>query len=514
MNQPQTRAERTQYGETSTYTDVMAFVDALFERASVHVETLGTSSQGRALPLLVLSHPRVTTPAEARALGRPVVYVQANIHAGEVEGKEAVLALARDLSANAGANVLDHVVLIVVPIYNADGNEAFKSQSVNRAEQNGPEQVGQRPNGMGLDLNRDYLKAEAPETRASLVAFARWNPDVFVDLHTSDGSYHGYALTYSPSLDPAATFGGRYAADVMLPAIRERMRSEHHFETFDYGNFSQTFDDDLLHYPKPGWFTYDWRPRFGTNYFGLRGRISILSEAFSHDDFQIRVGATRAFVEEILTYTGVHANDILALGRRADAALAPSASPPSVPLRAQLDSHPPQLPVLVERLEAGAAGVRLEAGLPVGIKRTRRFESQTMPVVRAYEAILSRPLPRAYALDRVSAAVLDNLRLHGIAIESTMTAHTATVESFSITARTFAPSAFQGHQTLELEGRWSAAVTSLPTGTLIVRTSQPLGLVALRLLEPQSGDGLVTWNFFDEAPVGTTFPVRRVIALD
>ena len=518
MKPPQTRAERTNYTETSTYADVTSFVDAIATRASVHVETFGMTSQGRALPLLVLSHPRVRTPEEARALGRPIVYVQANIHAGEVEGKEAVLALVRDLSSTDGPGVLDRIVLIVVPIYNADGNDAFKSQTINRTEQNGPASVGQRPNGMGLDLNRDYMKAEAPETRASLAAFARWNPDVFVDLHTSDGSYHGYALTYSPSLDPAASFGGRYAAEHMLPAIRERMRSAHGFETFDYGNFSQTFDDDLLHYPKPGWYTYDWRPRFGTNYFGVRGRIAILSEAFSHDDFATRVAATRAFVEEILGYVGTHADAIRELSRRADATLATwatQADPPEIPLRARLDSHPPSLPVLVERLEAGPAGVHLEPGLPTGIKRTRIFESQIMPVVRAYEPTLSRRLPRAYLLDAVPANVLENLRLHGISIETTTRAHNATVESFTVTAQTVASAAFQGHHVRELTGVWQAAQRAVPAGSTIVRTGQPLGIVAMQLLEPESGDGLVTWNFFDaQTDVGQTFPVRRLTALD
>ena len=512
MNLPQTRAERTNFSETSTYADVVSFVDALGER--VHVETLGTTSQGRVLPLVVASHPRVSTPQEARALGRPIVYVQANIHAGEVEGKEAVLALVRDLTASAGPSVIDRVVLVVVPIYNADGNEAFEPQALNRKEQNGPELVGQRPNGMGLDLNRDYLKAEAPETRASLAAFARWNPDVFVDLHTSDGSYHGYALTYSPALDPAAVDGGRYAAETMLPAIRERMRSNHGFETFDYGNFSQTFDDDLLHYPKPGWFTYDWRPRFGTNYFGLRGRIAILSEAFSHDDFRTRVAATRAFVEEILAFAGDHGAEIRAVGARADARLAATEAP-LVPLRAQLHRDPEPLPVLVERLEAGPAGVRLEPGLPPGIKRTHRFESQPMPVARAYESTLARPMPRAYALDAVPAGVRDNLRLHGIAVEVTTLAHAVTIESFTVTDRVVASTPFQGHRTVEVNGTWTRARTTLPAGSTIVRTSQPLGLVAMRLLEPESGDGLLTWNFFDAASaIGQIFPVRRITALD
>ncbi|MBA3657902.1 MAG: hypothetical protein H0W69_11185, partial [Gemmatimonadaceae bacterium] len=206
LNSPRTRAEATGFRETSRYADVIAFIDSLHDRP-LTFGSIGKTSEGRAIPYIIASYPQVSTPDEARALKRPIVYVQANIHAGEVEGKEALLALVRDLSAAPRPNVLDSIVLIAVPIYNADGNERFASQSVNRTEQNGPELVGVRANGQGLDLNRDYIKAEAPETRASLVMFNTWDPDVFVDLHTTDGSYHGYALTYAPPLHPSAPLG-------------------------------------------------------------------------------------------------------------------------------------------------------------------------------------------------------------------------------------------------------------------------------------------------------------------
>ena len=227
--------------------------------------------------------------------------MQANIHAGEVEGKEALLALVRDLATTRN-NVLDSIVLIAIPIYNADGNERFKPQSVNRTEQNGPESVGQRPNAQMLDLNRDYVKAEAPETRASLAAFEKWNPDVFVDLHTTDGSFHGYALTYAPSLNPAAREAGAYTRDSLLPELRRRMKARDGFEVFDYGNFDTQYEErDITDTVKSGWYSYDHRPRFGTNYFGLRQRISILSEAYSHDPFERRVKSTYAFVRELLS---------------------------------------------------------------------------------------------------------------------------------------------------------------------------------------------------------------------
>ena len=126
--------------------------------------------------------------------------MQGNIHSGEVEGKEALLALLRDLTMDPKPNVLDSIVLIAVPDYNADGNEALAPQARNRGAQQGPEMVGTRPNAQGINLNRDYVRAETPETKGSLAMFNAWDPDVFVDLHTTDGSYHGYALTYSPSL--------------------------------------------------------------------------------------------------------------------------------------------------------------------------------------------------------------------------------------------------------------------------------------------------------------------------
>ncbi|HEX9085837.1 MAG TPA: M14 family zinc carboxypeptidase, partial [Gemmatimonadaceae bacterium] len=297
---PRTRPEQTRYRETSHYEDLRKFLDSLRTlRAPLVFGSIGKTNEGRDIPYVIASRPLVSTPSEAKRLGRPIVYVQGNIHAGEVEGKDALLALLRDLSFSSRPNALDSIVLIAVPIYNADGNERFAPQLVNRTEQNGPELVGIRPNAQNLDLNRDYVKAEAPETRASLAMFNTWDPDVFVDLHTTDGSFHGYALTYSPSLSPAAVFGGVYARDSLLPVLRQRMRARHGFEVFDYGNFisdepAARSDTSV----REGWATYDARPRFGTNYFGIRGRIGILSEAYSHDSLARRIASTYAFVNE------------------------------------------------------------------------------------------------------------------------------------------------------------------------------------------------------------------------
>ena len=265
-----------------------------------------------------------------------------------MEGKEALLALVRDLTYQRGPNVLDSLVLIAVPIYNADGNEKFADQDVNRREQNGPELVGTRANGQGLDLNRDYVKAEAPETRAALAMFDKWDPDVYVDLHTTDGSFHGFALTYSPSLNPASYapgFAGDLTRDTIIPEIRARMHNRG-FEIFDYGNFGRNDGgDQLTDTVKNGWYTYEHTPRYGTNYYGIRGRVSILSEAYSHDPFKRRVASTYAFVQEILSAAARHASQLEQIRSTAD-----NVQEPDVPIRSRMTTRPFDAPIPFEVL--------------------------------------------------------------------------------------------------------------------------------------------------------------------
>ena len=547
----QTRAERTGFKETSTHADVVAFVDSLQSRgAKVHVGIIGRTTQGRELPYVIASRPLVTTPLEAKRLGRPIVYIQGNIHAGEVEGKEAMQAVLRDLLFDPKPNVLDSVVLIVVPIYNADGNEMFRPQAQQRGAQNGPELVGQRPNAAGLDLNRDYMKAEAPETRASLAMFNAWDPDLYVDLHTTNGSYHGYALTYSPSLHPAAriaggTFGGAFVADSMLPGIRARMRTRHKFESFDYGNFSGD-EGPSAQGEARGWSSYEHLPRYGTNYYGVRGRLSILSEAYSHDPFERRVKSTEAFVRELLSMTAQKAKSVLAITRGADAALA-AGTIRSIPIRAALTKRPVMLPVIEEPLDTlpeakgqiqagrggrgaggGAGGGRggcqwplSEPGVRCGFKRSGRMITVKMPVKVTFDATLSVVPPVAYIIPKnvMPDSVLHRLRLHGVVVEEAKAPATLDgVQVFSIDSMIKRGNPFQGHSEVRLEGTWRAESPASALGDIyVVRTTQPLGVLVVELLEAQSDDGLVTWNFFDgvldaamKNPTGQrTFPVLR-----
>jgi hypothetical protein len=490
-----TRAERTEYRETSSYADVVAFLDSLRTRgAPISLDTLAQSPRGRAVPYAVASRPLVKDRAEAARSGKPVVYLQANIHAGEVEGKEAAQMLLRDLTLGALARLLDSLVLLVVPIYNVDGNEALAPGDTNRPGQNGPALVGRRANGQGLDLNRDYVKMEAPETRGAAELLLRWNPHVFVDLHTTNGSYHGYALTYSPGLNPNATAANGLVRDHLLPALRRRMAERHGRATFPYGNFRSQHPDSLA----LGWETYDARPRFGSNWIGLRGRMAVLSEAYSNDDFRTRVASTYDFVRELLSLVAEERAVVMAVDS------APPRLSDSVAVRSVL-GPPTRQRVIAEITQPAGEGNG-------GYARRRRsgiYRTIEMPVYNHFVAARREAIPESYLIPERFSRTAELLRRHGITVERLRGRVDGPLESFTVDSVARDP-LFEGHHPLRLEGHWSQGNETAAAGWYLVRTDQTLGLLAAYLLEPASEDGVVTWNLLDAGlSPGRPYPILR-----
>ena len=511
---PLTRPEKTSFTETSRYADVMLFLDSLKASNSsryLSFGTFGRTSQGKDIPMVIMSRPVVRTAAEAKRLNRPIVYLQGNIHGGEVEWKEALLALLRDLSSDTYLNVMDSLVIVAVPIYNADGNDAMGPQERNRTEQNGPALIGQRPNGAGLDLNRDYIKAEAPETRASIDFFRTWDPDVFVDLHTTDGSYHGYDLTWAPPLNPASLFSGPFTRDTILPAVRNLLREREHIETFPYGNFVSQDSTDR------GWFTYDHRPRFGVNYYGLRGRVAILSEAYSHDPFRDRIISTYSFVSELLSFIAANHEDFADLGRDADRKTTAFASTrnasPLIPIRSRLTRTPRVDEMRIEEVLRTGDTVLTEPGLNKGERRTGKILKSRVPIYDRFDPVLQQTLPWAWVIPAEQSALLESLRRNGLFIERLGAPERLHGETFMVDS-VIAERQFQGHAPVRLTGRWQQSDSLVvDPSAYIVRAAQPLAILALYLLEPQSDDGLTTWNFLDAwVRPGAPYPIVRLLA--
>jgi hypothetical protein len=493
---PRTTAERTNYQATSTDADVGAFLDSLVQAgAPIALSDMGTSTLGHPIYLVIASDPAITTPGEAAASGKLVVYVQANIHAGEVEGKEAVLALLRGIAGPRRA-LLQRLVVLVAPNYNPDGNDAFGPQAVNRSEQNGPEQVGQRADGMNLDLNRDYFKAEAPETRGSLAqVVTTWDPALMMDLHTTDGTRHGYLLTYAPPLDPIGPVGPTsYVRDQMLPALRKTLQERYHEPIFDYGNV----DDPLA--PK-SWDTYAPVGWYGTNYIGLRGRMAILSEAYSHADFKTRVQVTHDFVAEVLEYAALHADDIRRIERDADRQTtlegAGQAPRPSLAVAYKLGTRGVE-PVSLEVMKPNSDTSKNAPPLPTGTLRTYQ-----LPVNDRFVDSVTRTLPAGYFLPAAALDVVTLLRRHGVAVQRLESAWTDTVEALETSELAWAPREFQGHHLLAVSGTAVRTVRTVTAGAYFVSTAQPLGRLVFALLEPE-GYGLARWGMFDRL-IGAEF---------
>lgn len=500
LSAQQTRPERTAGRETSSYADVVAFLDTLAASgAGVRLGILGESSEGRRIPWVLAARPMVDGPAEAARSGKPIIYIQGNIHAGEVEGKEAAQMLLRDLTLGPLRPLLDSVIVFVVPIYNTDGNERFAPGETNRPGQNGPPRVGRSTNGQGLNLNRDYVKLEAPETRASLAFIDRWQPDIFIDLHTTNGSYHGYALTWAPGLNPNSSPANDYTRDHFLPVVRERLRRRQKIETFPYGNFRNQEPDSLAQ----GWETYDARPRFGTNNMGIRGRIAILSEGYSNDPFPERIRATYAFLREILSLA---AEERTAVKR----VVAQGAHwrPDSIGLRSAF-APPTRQDVIAEITRAEGDGSHgFARRTRTGVYRTIR-----MPVFDRFVAEAQVARPAGYLLPPQYAPLVALLRAQGVVVERLAAPWRGPVEAFAVDSLQAAPLVFEGHRTVTVTGRWFERAAELAPGWFYVPTDQGPGVLAACLLEPAAEDGFAAWNYFDrELRRGGEAPVLRLRA--
>ena len=518
---PHTRAEQSGFEETSRYEDVRAFITALMALTPhARVEMFGQTEEGRNLPLLVVGDPPASSPTRDSSSRLPVVFVMANIHAGEVEGKEAVLHLARRLTLDDLRPLLRSAIWLFVPIYNADGNERISLD--NRPEQYGPiGGVGTRENARGLDLNRDFMKLESSEARALVGLFTRWDPDVVVDLHTTNGSYHGYHLTYAPPLSPNTDAGiTAFARARLLPSVRDAMATSHRLRTYDYGNFStsESLDEELEGFA-PGdtrqkaWRTFDARPRFGSSYVGLRNRIAILSEAYSYLDFERRIRATEAFVEEIMRFVADNATDIRTLITRADAEWTRRDRPVEGGVASALRSLPQPVDVLVGAIETR---VNPRSGKPMRAMVESAVTPTNMIVYDGFVSTAMRPVPREYVVPASSnglhETVARKLREHGILVETLTTPSRFSVDQFVIAQVRHADRAFQRHNETSVTGRYERREVEVPAGSLVVRTTQPLGRLVFYLLEPESDDGLTTWNAFDSALTeGGTHPVLKVV---
>jgi hypothetical protein len=495
-----TAPERTDYRETTRYAEVMEWLEQVAAASPViQLDTFGYTTEGRALPLAVVGRLEQYTPEAVRASGRTVIYLQGNIHAGEVEGKESLLMLLRDVAQGRHSQLLDSLVLLVAPIYNADGNE--RVTLTNRPAQHGPVGgMGQRPNAQGYDLNRDHMKLDSPEARSLVQMMTAYDPHVAVDLHTTNGTRHAYHLTYSPPLHPNThTSITSLLRGEWLPGMTETIRRKHGWEYYYYGNLQGQG-------AARGWYTFDHRPRFNNNYVGLRNRIAILSEAYSYATFEERILATSRFIDEILAYAHDNASRIRDVVVEAQAA-------PVIGQRLALRADFERASRPADILLGDVVEERNPYSGAVMLRRTDARRVERMPEFGTFGATETDIAPAAYVLLEPPPAVLTNLEAHGIRVTRLSVGRTARVQAFRVDSTSVAAREFQGHRERTVFGSWEAeTMRDLPAGAAVVSMDQPLARLIFTLLEPRSDDGLVNWNYFDRLIDGDgRIPIVRAL---
>ncbi|HEU4454277.1 MAG TPA: M14 family metallopeptidase [Longimicrobium sp.] len=500
-----TRAELSGFRETSRYADVVAFMEAV-DAASpeVHLTRFGYTFEGRSLPLAVVGRVSDPSPEAVRASGKTIVYLQANIHAGEVEGKEALQNLLRDVGSGQRAAWLDSLVLLVAPIFNADGNE--RVALTNRPHQHGPVAgMGTRNNAQDLNINRDFTKLDTPEARAQAALMRAYDPHVLLDLHTTNGTFHAYQMTYAPPLHPASdsTLVG-IVRGRLLPAVTGRIRSADGWDFHDYGNVPQR-ESQWAAAPgaERGWYTFDHRPRFSNNYWGLRNRFGILSETYSYLTFEERIRVQQRFVEEVLAYAAANAD---AIRRETAAADARDLRGRELAVRARLRRTGP-----VEILMGGVVEERNPYSGEVMLRRADVRRPERMPEFTSFEPAETERVPAAWLLPAALSDVAERLRAHGVRVEPVTAEARMAVEEFALDSARTAPRESEKRRERTLFGRWRRIERAIPAGTLRIPADQPLARLAFILLEPRSDDGLATWGLLDEAlKDAAAYPILRI----
>lgn len=486
-----TPAEASHFRTTPSYADTLAYLQRLQRAApgKIRLETFGTTPEGRPMTVVIASGDGTFSPQAARDARKPVVLLQAGIHPGEIEGKDAGLMLLRDFAVTGKLpHLLDHAVLVYIPVFSVDGHE--NTSPYHRINQNGPESMGFRGQSQYLNLNRDYIKADAPEMRAWLKLWQRWLPDFLIDVHTTDGADYQYDLTWYTEdphkLDPGVDAWQKALMEVAIPAYEARG----HLASI-YLEFKDGRD------PRKGIANFGSGPRFSTGYAALQDRPALLIETHMLKPYAVRVHAVYDLVDVLLQRIGAHPQALLKTTAAADARTIARAQDPSARVALTFKPDPASTPY---ELKGYAFTVRHSAisGSDWIQYHPTRPQRYTIPNWNGLLPDVSVIPPAAYAIPAQWTVLVDRLDAHGIAYRRLARPLDLSAPGYQLDQPQWAAKPFEGH--LMLRDFQTHAVTrkvTLPAGSVIVPLDQRAANVAIELLEPQAPDSLLHWGYLD-----------------
>jgi murein tripeptide amidase MpaA len=501
-----TPAEASDYRTTPDYAATMAYLERIAAAApgQVRIENFGKTGEGRDLKIVIASKDGVFDPAAIHASGRAILLVQNAIHAGEMDGKDSCLALLRDIvqDQNGAKRLLDHVVFVFIPVYNLDGHE--RRSAYNRINQNGPEAMGWRGNATNNNLNRDYMKADQPETRAFLKMFHRWMPDFFVDDHVTDGADFQYDVTFyaDPTQDVAPGIA-RWLRDDVTPELERQVNAAGHVAFPSLVDLQDETD------PAKGIAMFGNPPRFSTGQMILENRPGLLVEMHMLKDYKTRVTGNFAILRALLEVLNRDAAKLIALNKEADAAATQLGAHPLSNEKFPLALGPGSdtTPVVFRGYQFKRALSEVSGAM--WISYTHEPWNVTLPLAGADKVAASTTPPAAYIIPPQWTHVIDVLAAHDVIMSRTSAAWTGKVERYRCSGMEWQGPPFEGRHPLfagegagAQPGRFGQCTPateemSFPAGSVIVALNQRLSKVAIHWLEPEAPDSAVRWGFFD-----------------
>lgn len=480
-----TPAEKSDFRTTPRYDETVAWLRRLVAASpELKMVSLGRSPEGREIWMVIASKERRFTPEELRRTSKPTVLAQAGIHSGEIDGKDAGMMLLRDMTVRGiRRDLLDQANFLLVPIFSVDAHERFSAFS--RINQRGPQEAGWRTTARNLNLNRDYTKLDTPEMRAMVRALDRWDPDLYLDLHVTDGADYQYDITfgyngphaYSPSI-------ARWIESALVPALTKDLRKAGHIPG-PFVSFIDEFD------PGKGLSVGVIPPRLSNGYGDARQIPSVLVENHSLKPYDQRVLGTYVLLESALRAVGRSARE-LRQAIREDRERRPERIP--VEWAAPKGTAPKTIEFL--GIQSRVVPSAISGGLVV--EYTGKPLTMKLPLIETTEATRWLSRPRAYWIPPAWHDVIERLQIHGIRMERIASPREGDVEMYRLDEPRLQDQVYEGHVRITATAVSERRRESFPANSVRIPTDQPLGTLAVLLLEPDSPDSLFQWGFFPE----------------
>ena len=498
-----TYSEATDFVKTPKFEQTREFFHKLEEASPmVHNTSFGTSPLGRELSLVIVDKDGLTTPEAIRAKGRVIILIESCIHAGEPDGKDASMIFLRDMViGKKNIDVLDDVSFLFVPVFNVDGHENFTA--LNRINQNGPEELGTRNTSQQLNLNRDFLKADAPEMKAWLKMYNYWLPEMFIDVHVTNGADFQYVMTYAidnmtDNMAPGITKWSQDVYEKQLCSMMEKVG----YPIFPYGSFKK------YNAPETGFVPDTFDPRYSQGYAAAHNRLALLIENHIYKPYKQRVDAT---VEAFIATARILAENKESLKKviaEADAYTSSAASRVE-PFGFQYKATD-EVSYVANYLSWGRDTVKSD--LSGGEWVTHDYSDPItlpMPVYSSYKPSFTVKLPEAYILMPQWKNVVELLELHGVKYTVLQEGGLAKVETYRYKGGKFSSRQSEGRIPVQTEFTTQTEILEYPAGSIYIDMNQPASKVAMWLLEPAAPGSLTYWGFFNVCvQAGNEFWIR------